>query len=492
VVVTDITERARAEEALRASEERFRSYFIQGLLGMAVTGLDKTWREVNDRLCEILGYSRDELLTMKWTEATHREDVEAGLSEFRRLVAGEIDHFTQDKRFIRKDGKTAYTTVFVRCFRRGDGTIDHFLTLIEDITQRRRAEAALRQSHGELRAIYERIEDGILIGDAETGVIVRANSAYGRMLGYSEAEAYTLLPEHVHPPEALPRVWEHLEAVRKGQVARIEDLPFLRKDGGVIYVDVVSSPISYNDRLCWICFFHDVTERKRAKEAAERERRTLKHLLQSSDHERQLIAYEIHDGLAQQLAGAIMQLDTYADQKDRDPRFAAQAFEAGTTMLRQGHSEARRLISGVRPPILDEAGIVAAIAHLVNEERRQKGPAVEYLSDVQFDRLTPTLENAIYRIAQEGVTNACRHSKSQRVRIELVQHADRVRIEIRDWGLGFVPTAIKEGSYGVEGIRQRAKLLGGRCSIQSQRGKGTRIRVELPVVPREGTALSDH
>ena len=155
-------------------------------------------------------------------------------------------------------------------------------------------------------------------------------------------------------------------------------MPFLRRDGSVFYADVVSSRILYNERLCRISFLHDVTERKQAEEAVERERRTLKHLLQSSDHERQVIAYEIHDGLAQHLAGAIMQFDAFDHLKETKAKQAADAYHAGMTMLRQGHFEARRLISGVRPPILDEAGIVAAISHLVNEERRQKGPKIEF------------------------------------------------------------------------------------------------------------------
>ena len=126
----------------------------------------------------------------------------------------------------------------------------------------------------------------------------------------------------------------------------------------------------------------DVTDRKRAEESLHREYRNLKHLLQSSDHERQLIAYEIHDGLAQQLAGALMQFQTFGHMKDKNPKEAAKAYDAGLTMLQQGHFEARRLIAGVRPPILDESGIVEAVAHLVHELGREKGPRIEYRSRV--------------------------------------------------------------------------------------------------------------
>ena len=230
--------------------------------------------------------------------------------------------------------------------------------------------------------------------------------------------------------------------------------------------------------------FANAVMRKRAEETLAREHQTLKHLLQSSDHERQTIAYEIHDGLAQELAGAIMQFQVFDHAKDTKPRDAANAFHAGMTMLQQSHLEARRLISGVRPPILDEAGIVAAISHLVNEERRQKGPKIEYLSKVEFERLTPILENATYRIIQEALTNACKHSKTKKVHVELIQSGDQLRIEVRDRGIGFRPEDVGESRFGLAGIRERARLLGGKATIETELGQGTKVVVELPIVLR--------
>ena len=229
----------------------------------------------------------------------------------------------------------------------------------------------------------------------------------------------------------------------------------------------------------------DITERKQAEQALQKEQRILKLLLQSSDHERQVIAYEIHDGLAQQLAAGLMQFEVFAHLKGSRAAEAEDAFAAGMTMLRQGHFEARRLIAGVRPPILDEAGVVEGIAHLVHEQNLGTQQQIDFRSRVDFDRLVPTLENSIYRIAQEALTNACRHSRGEKVQVSLVQRGDSVRIEVRDWGVGFNVKAAGKSRFGLEGIRQRARLLGGKCSIRSSPGRGTRIIVELPVVLRE-------
>ena len=195
----------------------------------------------------------------------------------------------------------------------------------------------------------------------------------------------------------------------------------------------------------------DITERKQAQEALERERQSLWRMLQASDHERQTISYEIHDGLAQYLAAAGMQFQVFDALRESNPEEAKKAYDAATQLVRQAHAESRRLISEVRPPVIDEIGLETAISHLVHEQRRRGGPKIEFDSDVQFDRLPPILENAIYRIVQEALTNACKHSKSKKVAVTMTQEGQDVRLEVRDWGVGFNPESVDEGALWLGG-----------------------------------------
>jgi PAS domain S-box-containing protein len=349
------------------------------------------------------------------------------------------------------------------------------------------AQEALRHGEELYRTLVETLPDAVLRADFEGRVTFASHRLLALHGGQTVEELLGRNPLEFIAPEDHARFAADLqEIVKKGLLT---DLGYtcLRKDGtrfpgemsAAVIRDAAGKPAALS------VLVRDVTERKKAEDALRKEQRTLRRLLQSSDHERQLIAYEIHDGLAQQLAGAIMQFEIFAHLRDAQPKDAEKAYEAGMTMLRQSHSETRRLISGVRPPILDEAGILTAIAHLVEEFRRRKGPKIELRTRVQFDRLVPALENTVYRIVQEGLANACRHSHSPKVLTELAERGDRLHIEVRDWGVGFDPHSVKETCFGLEGIRQRARLLEGRVRLETAPGKGTRLRVELPVVLRD-------
>lgn len=158
-LVREIGERERAEEALRVSEERFRRYFDLGLIGMAITSPDKGCLEVNDELCRILGYERSEMLQKNWSEITHPDDLAADVVQFDRVLAGETNGYSLDKRWIRKDGRIIDSIMAAKCVRRADGSVDYFVGLVQDITERKQAEDSVRTAGEQVDMIVNSISD---------------------------------------------------------------------------------------------------------------------------------------------------------------------------------------------------------------------------------------------------------------------------------------------------------------------------------------------
>ena len=159
--IQDITGRKLVEQELQEREARFRSYFEMPLHGNCVTSIEKGWLEVNDRLCELLGYTREEIVLMTWAELTHPDDLAADLKLFDRVLAGEIDQYKLEKRFIRKDGTSVWTLVSAGCVRKADGSVDNFVAVIEDISRRKHDERLIEEHSLALRKTNEELNQSL-------------------------------------------------------------------------------------------------------------------------------------------------------------------------------------------------------------------------------------------------------------------------------------------------------------------------------------------
>jgi signal transduction histidine kinase len=236
-----------------------------------------------------------------------------------------------------------------------------------------------------------------------------------------------------------------------------------------------------------------IAERRRVESELRGQQQLMEQLLAAHERDRQLTAYEIHDAVVQDIAAALMHIEAYhnacraalGEGDGANPQAAtlSATSEQAQSLLRGVIDELRRLISGLRPPVIDEFGVVAAIEYLVGEQPRGGTVPVTFTHDVRFERLAPLLEGAIFRIVQEALNNVQRHSAAPRAEVRLWHRDDRVFIEIRDSGVGFDPAQVTEHRLGLRGIRERARLLRGNAEVESAPGNGTRVCVELPIAP---------
>jgi signal transduction histidine kinase len=208
----------------------------------------------------------------------------------------------------------------------------------------------------------------------------------------------------------------------------------------------------------------------------------------AQEEERRRVAYEIHDGLAQVAASAHQHLQTYADYHAPESPSEREALRRTVELVQRTVREARRVIAGLRPTALDDFGLATAIRLEVEALRGEGWPATydERLGD---RRLPSTTETALFRVAQEALTNVRKHAGPARVAVTLEEHEDVVRLEVRDWGRGIGAVGPQDvprpGEHlGLIGMQERVGLLGGRCIVDSQPGAGTRVIAEVPLAAR--------
>jgi signal transduction histidine kinase len=203
----------------------------------------------------------------------------------------------------------------------------------------------------------------------------------------------------------------------------------------------------------------------------------------AQEAERRRVAYEIHDGLAQLIVSGAQHLDTAADVMRDEPARAGEELARGQERLQRAIVETRRILMALRPSSLDALGLAGAVRELVDDLERQGGPPVTLDEDLGAARLPSTVEAAAFRIVQEAVGNAIRHSAASEIAIALRRGADAVSVAVSDSGVGFADRLRGRG-LGLDSMRERARLVGGRLAIVTAPGAGTVVEAWLPIDAR--------
>lgn len=487
-----------------------------------VVAVNRVWREfagANSLSMEGLGEGANYFAACESAKGSGAEDAARFADGLRAVISGELEEFsleypchspTRQRWFISRATRFEF-----------EGEVRAVVTHA-NITKRKLAEDALRESEEWLRAIFDASRDGILVED--NARIVYVNSAYARLFGYDDPDE--LKGTHISAvlsAAAKERLLDYGKRRMQGKAApTVYEFQGKRKDGEIIDLEASVSISNVGGKAYITTAVRDIAERKRAEaelrgaydelegrveertaelaranatlkeenverlRAEESRKELLRRLVTAQEEERRRISRELHDQMGQQLAALMMGLkrldaDSYGRQS------ALHTLRQLQSLTDQLSREVHSLAWGLRPPALDDLGLHTAIYNYVEEwAERSRVPVDFHSAGFGEGRLPFSHETALYRIAQEALTNIFKHSGADRVSFILERRGDHVLAVVEDNGKGFDveallgPTA-RGRRLGLLGMRERATLLGGTLNIESSPGAGTGVFVRIPL-----------
>ena len=450
---------------------------------------------VNPAYCGIVDCTETELrLTTDFRTLTHPEDLPTA-EMVRALKAGEIPAFTLEGRHIRKDGSIVWVRNTISLVRDDNGRSTHLVQLTEDITGYKELvtrlhdvlarNEAMSQSEERYRELFENSKDALYLHDM-SGRYTSVNRAAERLSGYTREE---LIGRHFSNFVAA----EYTNQVREQLCKKLEtygettyEVEMITRNGQRIPVEVSSRLIVENGLPVSVqgCV-RDISERKRAQEAS---RTYSRRLIEAQEAERRRISLELHDQVGQILTAVRMNL--HALQKTSAQPEILKSIQENLSVIDEAVGQVRDLSTDLRPALLDDFGLVAAVRWYLERQSKNTGVAAEFvsLSLDEDDRFTAELETACFRIVQEAVTNIIRHARANRISVRLERTGADLILVIADDGRGFnVNTTLAgeqgQATVGLRGMEERAQAVGGTLLIDSAPGLGTQVCATLPIAP---------
>jgi PAS domain S-box-containing protein len=493
--ITDITEKKQAEEALRKSEDQYRNIFknIQDVY-YEVT-LDGTILEASPSIEDVSVYKREEIIGKSMSDIyANPKNRDEFLKEL--LKKGKVADY--EALMIDKDGSQVPCSIAAKLLRDKQGNPLKIIGSLRNITQRKRMEESLRQSESQKAAILDASIDRIRYIDKDMKIIW-ANKTTAMELNISSDDlvghtCYEIFVGRDTPCNGCPTVI----ARETGNIERtVMYQPEVKGIEGESYWDTYCVPIKNEagEIESFIQISRNITDQKRAEEQINL---LTQELMRTQESERQRISRDLHDQVAQDLSAVKIGFETLFDHQPATSTEIRRRVSELSRMLQESIKAVRDVSYDLRPPALDEMGLVEMLGQYSHDFSENNGINVDFISaGMKKLKLDFDTEINLYRLIQEGLTNIKKHAHADHVTIKLVAAFPDIILRIEDNGKGFnvqkrMATLTKEKRMGIHSMVQRAKLLHGEMEIQSKPMQGTKISIRLPYKDNSSGSKENH
>jgi len=467
----------RTRSQLWASQESFHALARRAPMGILKADAAGQCTFANDTWCEISGLSLEETLGHGWGQAVHPDDRAAVSVKWEESVRRR-EPYMNEVRIVRPDGSIRHVLAGGRPTHDDRGRVNGFIGTVLDVTERRLAQQQAREKESLLQTLVDHSSAAIYLKDTAGRYLMvnrrhiefwpamrnfRPGTTPFDWFSEQDARSFIASDEAVWQTGETKTFEEVITVGNRPRTYLTVKFPVFGEDDQVVAVGGISA---------------DITEMEQARRALADREQLLRSLIEVQENEKQLLCHEFHDGLIQYAVGSKMLLESL--REGELPESCGVPLDSVIACLAKGIEDGRRVIRGIRPAALDDLGLQAALADLASD-LQEGGITVDLDVDPGVDTIPAALQTTVYRVVQESLNNARKHSGSERVRVVVSRTGDRIELTAEDFGHGFDPAAAGGNGFGLIGIRERVRLAGGDCRVDSVRNAGTRIVVELPI-----------
>jgi PAS domain S-box-containing protein len=511
-----------SEAALRESEERFRQIFDQLPIGAALVSPDYRFLRVNEAMCHIMGYTAEELVSLRFSDITHPDHLAADLEQVRRLARGEIDQYVTDKRYVRKDGRIVWGHLSLRAVRDAEGHVRYCVPLVEDITLQKRVERLIHTQRDLAMALtgITSLDSGLrlyldaalALSETDVGgvyLLDRTSGALDLVVHQGVSAEFVSKVSHFEADSAnirLVMAGKPVYSEYPGVEASVADA---RRSEGLLGIAVV--PIHHEGRVIGCLnvashtadhlppFAHEAIETIAAQMGgaiaglqARDERASYEAKLKSltsrlalaEEGERRRIAVGVHDDIGQRLVLAKLELQSL--RQTIRQRKAVQGIDHVSALIDQTMQDAHSLAFELSNPVLYEVGFAAAIESWLTRQVGQKADIVcDFASELEGTKLDESAAVVLFQAVREVLTNVVKHARARHVKVRVHKVKDEVQVVVEDDGVGLDPAVLDRSAdpqrgLGLFNVKERLEYLMGRVEIHSSPGQGTTVTLAAP------------